>query len=310
MIPFRSALKAHRVYDPAFGTYSPEMALQTARWKPAAGQPATIRAATVPSLADAAAKFLFDNPFDNPSAIDVSTLHLTPEGDRLEQGFPIRYPRYVYVVGGGELTDLLSALIVSYSALGSIGGRLVFGQRTLPSAVYHSHAIIVPISGGTFTNVASVPDVRMTSETDDYDAGELFVAVVQGPSVGGFYFSEGITNGNNAAYAGVSPSSTLPNYTVIEAAAGPNNLIVNMPLAAYDVALAVPHIARYKKFRQKYYYPNSPIQFGSPPVSFSTNFATLLAAVNPAGHPSVVYDGTAADVAAQIIADAMTYFTT
>lgn len=327
-LPYKSHLYAHRKYDAGSSVYLPTIAARTPRWKPVGNQLATVKACTVPSIGDATAKWLQDDPIASPSLLNANYLHLTPQGNRLEQNLHVRYPRYVYVIGGEQLytgipgTGLIPALQAAYAPLAAIGCRLVFADSgTTSMASDQPHAIIVPINGGTSTPTGpfGTPDCRITSELDDYKAGELFVAVVQGSSSGlTFYKATGLI-GDHATYANAVVRNTVdgppayPGYSVVESIVTgglTTYLLVNVDLATYDQSLATVHASRYRKFRQKYYYPAVPIEsFGGVPP-FATTYASLLALVNPGAWPSASFPSMdSAAVASQIVADAVAYFT-
>lgn len=328
MIPIKSPSYAHRIYDAASATNIPAIGASTPKWKKSSGQPASVKACTIPGFGDATAKWLANDAIADPTLVDsTAVLHLTPEGNRIEFELPVRYPRYVYVIGGQQLytgssgSGLNPALMAAYADLAAIGGRLIFSDGgTTDIAVNQTHALIVPIAGGTSTptGLFNLPDNRITDEADPYDAGELFIAVVQGSRSGSTWYNANQVTGTQANYANATAENTgtpvtYPGYTAIESLVSGSQtikLVVNAKLAEYDANLAAMHAQNYLKFQQKYYFPSGPLQSFNDVPNFTTSYSALFAAVNPTGFPSAVYPFMdATTLALQIIADAVAFFT-
>lgn len=310
----RRQLKAHRVLDVTRAVPIPPIsygAVHVTGWKPfTPGWPATQQVASIPSLAHAIALELIPDVVTDPTLLDANTLHLTPEGNRIETGFPIRDPKYVYVVG--FVNGLPEALAAGYPALAALGVRLVTG-RALSYRTSNTNAVVMPISGASQQSFFSTQAIVADDEPDEYEAGDLFVAVVQDDWSTLVFSGQGIFGnnvaGNTANYCFTNGNGfTPPDYSIVETV-GSQGLFVGAALAGRDADLAAVHIARYRSFRQKFYLPDAAIATGFGTDTYSTDGPTLLGLVNPAGHPFATYQaGLANDLAALILDDAATFF--
>lgn len=307
-------LKARRIYD---GTVADDV---LARWRPVTtGQTSTIKVGFVPSAAHAyALHILRQDLIANPTSYQgqsFPTYHIDRGIDRLAIGHPTRFPRYLYVVGGttidgsGDTHALGDALIAAIAPLASLGVTVTFGAADGAMSIgARMHAAIVPVesySVETFTygSGPTLDRAVITGEDTNYNGGDVYVACVQGDSSGsgGGWFDTG--GGASYAIASGDPAQTLTGYTSIETVAG-GRLFVNTTIADYDAAAAVPHQARFRRFEQKYYFPDGPI--GS--YGFGTDFAGLFAAIASGYSGDSFPAGNVTALAAQIVADAVAFF--
>jgi hypothetical protein len=213
-----------------------------------------------------------------------------------------------------------------------------------------SRQAIVPVSGATIQtltwNTGSPSNPTVTAyiasyeaETDEYHAGELFLVVVQS-SFGGIgddgRFRSGAYGTQSPTLAGPLTSSgsvhrpagdttayTVPDWMTEIESTEPypldpilpyDTLCYNETVLASELAAMELHAANYKKFQQKYYYPDMPIftsNFavdGGGALAYTTTASELydLIAPPPYAHSSFP-NGDASTLAAQIISDAVSF---
>jgi hypothetical protein len=367
MIPARTVTRSHRLYDFPSSTelqYDFGFGLstydRTAAWMPMTSTTvAAAKVAAVPSIGDACAKFLMGTVEVDPkdqSTFSGHSRHFWPDGTGIFRG-PTRYPKCVYVyvdfdsdtskpISNNGFTALLSAL---YEQLSAVGISLMVGKgpRSYGNATGRSTALIAPVSSATVFQqswdkqdppepIVKFYDATYEAETDPYDAGDLFVAVIQsswgtGTNLlcgSGLYGTDTNFGGPTRTSSTVvrAPKTSDPTqpvalfgwYTEIETVVfEPANPAVTVCTLAYyldkvdrELALFNAHAGNYRKLQQKYYYPSARIPTGAGPTGGATFYTTTgeqlydLIAPPPLVHGSYSTPGNLAD---QIVADAVTF---
>lgn len=314
----------HRRWDgtsriPTAGGYA-----TTAGWSPTGTLAATVSGCVIPGPAHAAAVGVmgYSDPANPASYAGLFSgcIHLTPGGQAIEIGLRLRFPRYLYVECSGNLS-LASELQAAYAPLGAMGVRAILGTN-----LQRPYAAVVPVA----TSAESpnyFRDPVYAAEPDDYKGGDLFMASVEG----GWY---GVADANFTApysgtisggyfYVGSDPNypvNTFGTYTVLETAkvtvpsapgflVSRNSVVVSVDMANRDIATAQIEWNKYRRFKQKLYVHNDPIPKVVTSGNFSTTRAELAAMIAPSPVELAIYaNGDNAGLAAQIISDAITFF--
>lgn len=298
-------------------------------WDTLAGQAATTKGVIFPSVGHAAALNLIT--FDpSVAASFAANTHLTPSGLVVEAGIRMRFPRYVYVccgqAGVSSVSSLASALASSYSTLASMKVSILIGG--MPA---RPHGLVIPCA--SFTEGYNFRDPIYNAESVDYDGGDLFIACIGGWFVGAFqttpspsayaltrstnYFWD--TGTGDPGTAIITPdgysAGEVQSYTTIPF--GPtsrrtfkNGLFTSTAIAQRDVDTAQVEWDKFRRFLTKVYTSTDPISTDFPPAetqSFTTTRESLLSGVCPSPVDYSSYSDIA-DLASQIIADAVAFF--